>query len=227
MAIDRSTIWPYEAGEPGRFYYSRYDHPIGVEAEEALGDLDGGQALLFSSGAAASTAALFGLLEPGQTVALAEGCYYGTALLLRELGRWGIRLVEFDQTSAPPAGADLVWLEAPSNPFLSFPDLEAATAHGGTMLVDATASTAVLLRALVVRNQEHFERIKKVRGLTGPIAAPDSAWLLLRGLKTLRVRVERQSASALELAGRLDAHPAVERVRYPGLGDERAARYMQ
>ncbi len=252
MAIDRSTIWPYEAGEPGRFYYSRYDHPIGVEAEEALGDLDGGQALLFSSGAAASTAALFGLLEPGQTVALAEGCYYGTALLLRELGRWGIRLVEFDQTSAPPAGADLVWLEAPSNPFLSFPDLEAATAHGGTMLVDATASTPVLLRplehgadvvlhsatkylgghhdvllgALVVRNQEHFERIKKVRGLTGPIAAPDSAWLLLRGLKTLRVRVERQSASALELAGRLDAHPAVERVRYPGLGDERASRYM-
>jgi cystathionine gamma-synthase len=46
-------------------------------------------------------------------------------------------------------------------------------------------------------------------------------------LKTLRVRVERQSASALELARRLGAHPAVERVRYPGLGDERAARYMQ
>ena len=57
-------------------------------------------------------------------------------------------------------------------------------------------------------------------------AAPDPAWLLLRGLETLDVRVRRQSASALEIARRLAGHPAVERVRYPGLGDEVAARYL-
>src|SRR6266536_3389360 len=51
MAVDRSTIWPYRGGEPGEFYYQRYAHPTGVEAERALGELDGGHALLFPSGA--------------------------------------------------------------------------------------------------------------------------------------------------------------------------------
>jgi cystathionine gamma-synthase len=59
------------------------------------------------------------------------------------------------------------------------------------------------------------------------VAAPDPAWLLLRGLKTLGVRVERQSASALEIASRLAEHGAVKRVRYPGLGDAVAARYVR
>src|SRR5438093_8658431 len=77
----------------------------------------------------------------------------------------------------------------------------------------------VLLGALVFRDAETHARVTRLRGLTGAVAGPDAAWLLLRGLKTLRVRVERQSATALELARRLADHPAVERVRYPGLGD--------
>ena len=129
MALDRSTIWPYREGEPGEFFYSRYDHPAGVEAERALGKLEGGHALLFSSGAAASTTAALGLVGPGQTIALAEGAYYGTSMLFRELERWGLRFVEFDQTGAAPDAAYLIWLEAPSNPFLTFPDMEAAAAE--------------------------------------------------------------------------------------------------
>jgi cystathionine gamma-synthase len=252
--LDRSTIWPYAGGEPGEIYYSRYDHPTGVEAERALGELDGGQALLFSSGLAASTAAVLGLLGPGQTIALAAGSYWGTSSLFRELERWGVRFVEFDQAGAPPDGADLVWLEAPSNPFLTFPDMEAAAAHSAPVLVDATASTPILFRplehgadvvlhsatkylgghhdtllgALVVRSEERHAALKRLRGLTGAVAAPDTAWLLLRSLKTLELRVRRQSESALELARRLVAHEAVERVRYPGLGpDPLAARCMQ
>ena len=252
MALDRSTIWPYRDGEPGEFFYSRYDHPAGVQAERALGDLEGGHALLFSSGAAASTTAALGLVGPGQTIALAEGAYYGTSLLLRELERWGLRFVEFDQTGAVPDDVDLIWLEAPSNPFLTFPDMEAAAAHPARLLVDATASTPVLFRPLehgadvvlhsatkylgghhdalagmlVFAEQEDYDRMKGLRGRTGPVAAPDTAWLVLRGLKTLEVRVRRQSESALELARRLAEQPRVERVRYPGLGDDRAARYM-
>jgi cystathionine gamma-synthase len=249
---DRSTIWPYRDGEPGEFFYARYDHPAGVEAERALGELDGGDALLFASGAAASTAAVLGLLEPGKTIALAEGCYYGTSTLFRELEPWGVRFVEFDQTGPPPNEADLVWLEAPSNPFLTFPDMEAASRHPAPVLVDSTASTPVLFRplehgadvvlhsatkylgghhdalvgALIFRESETRDRIKELRGRTGAIAAPDVAWLLSRGLETLEVRVHRQSASALELARRLAEHPAVERVRYPGLDEPRAVRYM-
>jgi cystathionine gamma-synthase len=252
MALDRSTLWPYEEGEAGEFYYSRYDHPAGAEAERALGELEGGHALLFASGTAASTTAALALLSPGETIALAEGGYYGTSVLFRELERWGLRFVEFDQTGPPPNGADLIWVEAPSNPFLTFPDMDAVRAHPARVLVDSTASTPVLFRplehgadvvlhsatkyfgghhdalagALVFAAEEEHARVKDFRGRTGPIAAPDTAWLVLRGLKTLEVRVRRQSESALEIARRLSDHPRVERVRYPGLGDERAARYM-
>ena len=242
--IDRSTIWPYEEGEPGRFYYRRYAHPTGEAAEEALGELDGGRALLFPSGSAAITALVLALLEPGKTIALAEGAYYGTGVLFQLLERWGLRHVEFDQTQAPPAGVDLVWLEAPSNPLLTLPDLEAAAAHPAPVVCDSTAATPVFLRplergcdfalhsatkylgghhdvllgAVVCAREEDYERLREFRGRSGIVASPDEAWLLLRSLKTLEVRVRRQAETAGELAERLAAHPAVETVRYPGLG---------
>ncbi len=127
--VDRSTLWPFEDGEPGEFYYQRYAHPTGVAAERALGELEGGEALLFSSGSGATTALVLALLKPGDTIAVAEGCYYGTPTLFRELERWGLEHVEFDQTGPPPDGVQLVWLEAPSNPFLTMPDFEAAAAQ--------------------------------------------------------------------------------------------------
>jgi cystathionine gamma-synthase len=244
MAIDRSTIWPYEDGEPGRFYYRRYSHPTGEAAEEALGALEGGRALLFPSGSAAVTALVLALLEPGKTVALARDAYYGTGVLLRALGRWGLRHVEFDQTGPPPEGADLVWLEAPSNPLLTMPDFEAAAAHPAPVVCDSTAATPVFLRplergcafalhsatkylaghhdvllgAVVCARDEDYERLKEFRGRSGIVASPDEAWLLSRSLKTLEVRVRRQAETAAELARRLEEHPAVETVRYPGFG---------
>jgi cystathionine beta-lyase/cystathionine gamma-synthase len=62
------------------------------------------------------------------------------------------------------------------------------------------------------------QRLWDMRRLTGAVASADTASLLLRGLKTLELRVIRQAASAAELADRLRAHPAVSVVRYPGLG---------
>jgi cystathionine gamma-synthase len=244
VQLDRSSIWPYEDGEPGDFYYQRYAHPSGVAAEEALGKLDGGDALLFSSGTGAATAVVLAFLKPGDTIALAQGCYYGTPILFRELERWGLKYVEFDQTGPPPEDAQLVWLEAPSNPFLTMPDLAAAAAHPAPVLVDSTASTPihlrplehgadlvlhsatkylsghsdVLLGAIVCRDAQSADRLREFRGRTGIVAAPDPCWLLLRGLKTLEVRVRRQTATAQELARRLEDDPRVETVRYAGFG---------
>jgi cystathionine gamma-synthase len=242
--LDRSTIWPYEDGEPGEFYYQRYSHPAGVQAERRLGELEGGHALLFPSGSGATTALLLTFLEPGKTVALAKDAYYGTPVLMRMLERWGVRLAEFDQTGPPPEGADLVWVESPSNPLLTLPDLDAAVAHPAPTVVDATASTPIYLRplergadfvlhsatkflsghhdvllgAVVCGSADDYQRLKELRGRLGIVAAPDPAWLLARSLETLEIRMERHTANATELARRLEEHPAVERVRYPGFG---------
>ena len=242
--IDRSTTWPYEDGQPGAFSYSRFSSPTVAEAEHALGELEGGTALLFASGTAAATSIVLALLESGKTIALAEGAYYGTAVLFRELERWGLRHVEFDQTSAPPADADLVWLEAPSNPFLTMPNFKAASAHPAPVLCDSTAATPLRLRpleqgcdlvlhsatkfltghddallgAVVCKDTATAERLSEFRKRTGAVASADVAWLLLRSLPTLELRLARQSESAQFLAQHLAAHAKVETVRYPGFG---------
>jgi len=243
--VDRSTNWPYdEHGELRDFYYQRYGSPTVAAAEAAMGKLDGGTALLFPSGAGATTALVLSLLQPGDTIALARGGYYGTGATFAALSAWGLRVVEFDQTGAPPEGAQLVWLEAPANPYLTMPDLEAAAAHPAPVAVDATVATPVHLRPLehgadfvmhsatkylaghddallgvvVCREDAAAEALREFRSRTGIVAAPDPAWLLLRGLKTLELRVRRQTETAAFLAERLRAHPAVATVRYPGLG---------
>jgi cystathionine gamma-synthase len=233
----------------GDYVYQRNTNPTNEEAERALGELDGGDALLFPSGSAAITCVLLALLEPGKRVALASDAYWGTPVLAQvELARWGLLVEEFDQTGPAPEDADVVWLEAPSNPLLRVPDVAAHVAaareRGALLFVDSTAATPlhlrplelgadvavhsatkylsghsdVLLGAAVFRDRALRDRVAEFRTRTGIVAAPDAAWLLLRGLRTLAVRFERQSQTALELVRRLEAHPAVERVHYPGFG---------
>jgi cystathionine gamma-synthase len=242
--IDRSTTWPYEDGELGAYSYSRFSGPTVAEAERRVGELDGGEAMLFASGTAASAAVILALLSPGQTIALAEGAYYGSGRLMRELERWGLRHVEFDQTGPPPDGVDLVWLEAPSNPFLTMPDFEAAAAHPGLVVCDSTAATPLevkplgrgcdvalhsatkflaghddaLVGALVFASPDKAARVREFRSRTGSVVAPDVAWLLLRGLQTLDVRFARQTESARVIVDRLREHSSVGAVRYPGFG---------
>ena len=167
---------------------------------------------------------MLALLEPGDTIAVAEGCYYGTAVLFREARALGPAHVEFDQTGPPPDGVQLVWLEAPSNPFLTMPDFEAAAAHPAPVVVDATAATPVHLRplehgadlvlhsatkylgghsdvllgAVIARDDETAAASASSEAVPGR-SAPDAAWLLLRGLKTLELRVRRQTETAKEL----------------------------
>ncbi|MDX6477258.1 MAG: cystathionine gamma-synthase [Gaiellaceae bacterium] len=240
--VDRSTIWPYdERGDPRRFYYSRNDHPAGVAAELELGRREGGEALLYASGMGAVTSVLLAFARPGATVALAERCYYGTSKLLALLGDWGISYVEYDQTGTPPE-ADIVWVEAPANPVLTMPDWEALRRHRGIVVCDATIATPVYLRALdegadvvlhsatkfltgnhgallgatVTRDERKSARLRELRTATGIVSAPDAAAALEKGLASLDERMARHTETATELARRLEEHPAVSDVRYPG-----------
>lgn len=237
-------LWPYVDGEPGEFYYSRYGHPAIAEAEAALGELDGGTAVLFPSGTGAAAALALSLLQAGDTIALAEGAYFGTGVLFGTLEKWGLRHVEFDQTGPAPEGVQLLWLEAPANPLLTMPDFEAAAAHPAPVVVDSTVATPVELRPLehgadyaihsatkalgghddvllgvvVCRDPVAAAELRAFRSRTGISPAPEPAALLVRSLPTLELRVRRQSASAAILAERLTGHPKVSHVRYPGLG---------
>jgi cystathionine gamma-synthase len=151
--------------------------------------------------------------------------------------------VEYDQTGAPP-DADIVWVEAPANPVLTLPDWAALRGHPGLVVCDATLSTPVYLRALdegagvvmhsatkyltgnhgallgatVTRDPEKAARLRAFRTNAGIVAAPDAAAALLRGLETLDERMARHTETATELARRLEGHPAVSNVRYPGFG---------
>lgn len=137
--------------------YARDGNPTWTAFEDVLGDLEGGTALAFASGLAASSAIL-SLLPEGGVVVAPRTAYHGALELLRELadaGRAEVRHVDVSDTAAvveATRGADLVWLESPTNPLLDVADLGAITAAGraagALVVVDNTFATPLLQRPL-------------------------------------------------------------------------------
>jgi cystathionine gamma-synthase len=154
----------------------------------------------------------------------------------------------------------MVYLESPTNPTLKVLDLErvcsVAAAVGAITVVDNTFATPVnqnpcglgadlvvhsatkficghndALGGVVCGSRELVGKIYRHRELTGSALDPFSAYLLIRSLKTLALRVQRQNENALEIARYLAHHPVVNQVYYPGLashpGHEVAARQMR
>lgn len=143
----------------------------------------------------------------------------------------------------------LIFTETPANPTLKLTDLAAVSAiardAGITHVVDNTFLTPYCQRpfelgadmvvhsttkyfdghnatvggAVVVGDAAQDDRIRYIMNATGMIMSPQVAWLTLQGCKTLSVRMERQSANALEIARFLGTHPRVAQVGYPGLED--------
>ena len=141
----------------------------------------------------------------------------------------------------------LVWLETPTNPLLNVVDIraaaEAAHAAGALVVVDNTFATPYLQRPLelgadvVLHSTTKYlgghsdviggfvgtydptvaDRLRFLQNSLGAIPGPFDAWLVLRGVKTLSVRMREHCANAHRIAEWLEEHPAVERVRYPGL----------
>ncbi|GAA1927625.1 trans-sulfuration enzyme family protein [Nocardioides marmoribigeumensis] len=241
----------YVAG--GDREYGRYANPSWTAFEEALGALEGGRCLAFSSGLAAVDT-LLDLVGQGGVVVAPRHSYNGTIMQLADLesrGRLKAHLVDVldtDAVVAACADADLVWMESPTNPALEVVDLprviEAAHEAGANVVVDNTFATPLLqqplalgadvvihsatkfiaghsdvvIGALVTRHDELHDVLKARRDLIGNSPGPFEAWLALRGLRTLHVRLERACANAAELVRRLEQHPAVAEVRYPGWG---------
>ncbi|HEX7324231.1 MAG TPA: PLP-dependent aspartate aminotransferase family protein [Rhodanobacteraceae bacterium] len=141
----------------------------------------------------------------------------------------------------------LIWAETPTNPLLKLVDLAKvatfAHKHGLLLVVDNTFASPIVQRPLefgadivvhsatkfinghsdmvggiaVVSTQELAERVAFLQNSVGAIAGPFDAFLAMRGLKTLALRMQAHCANALELATWLEKHPAVDHVNYPGL----------
>ena len=243
----------FHAGGP--VAYGRTSNPTWEALEDVVGTLEGGRALAFASGMGAVSAVL-DLVPNGGTVVVSSHSYSGVAARLRDLeadGRVTVRLVAVQDAAtvaAQCAGADLLWIETPTNPAMEVCDLAAVAAaarelgaltvcdntfagpmlqrpieHGvDVVLHSATKSLAghsdVLLGIVVTTDDRYYDRLLRTRTLLGSIPGPFEAWLALRGLRTLALRVKQSQASALQLAIRLSTHPAVTSVRYPGLPDD-------
>jgi cystathionine gamma-synthase len=157
--------------------------------------------------------------------------------------------------------ARLVWVETPTNPLLAIADIAAlaqiAHSAGALLAVDNTFASPYLQQplslgadavihsttkylgghsdvvggALVVGDAELGERLAFLQNATGSAAGPFDAWLTLRGIKTLAVRMDRHNQNAAAVVLMLASHPAVARVYYPGLADhpghEIAAKQMR
>ena len=148
-----------------------------------------------------------------------------------------------------PADTRLVWLETPTNPLLTCIDIEAvaavAHAHGALVVVDNTFATPFLQQPLslgadiVVHSVTKYlgghsdvvggflaldddtlaDRIRFTQNAAGAVPSPFDSYLVLRGLKTLGIRMERHCSNARAVVDMLVGHPAVERVLYPQLPD--------
>ena len=141
----------------------------------------------------------------------------------------------------------LVWLESPTNPLLRIVDIDAvsevAHSHGAMVCVDNTFATPYLQQplrlgadlvvhsstkyigghsdvvggAIMTNNDELEQRLRFHQNAVGAVPSPFDCWLLLRGIKTLALRVDRQSQNAMEVAQALEKNKAVKKVHYPGL----------
>ena len=240
---------------PGHIY-SRTTNPTVSVLEEKMACLDGtDQALGFATGMAAISAALFGLLSPGDRVVSIKDTYGGTNVLFEEfLPRFSIAVTLCDTTNAESIEAEirrgcrLVYLETPTNPTLKVVDIArvAAVARecGAIVITDNTFATPVnqrpaelgsdlvvysatkflaghsdVLGGIVSGRRDLIQNIFHYREITGGILHAEAAYAILRGLKTLALRMERSNANAMAIAEHLGRHPRIDKVFYPGLPD--------
>ena len=149
--------------------------------------------------------------------------------------------------AAIEAGVNLLWLETPTNPMLTLSDIaalsEMARERGAVVAVDNTFASPyfqnplalgadivvhsttkymgghsdVIGGAVATSDEEHYEKIRFYQNAAGAVPGPFDSWIVLRGLKTLAVRMCQHEENALAVARFLQDHPEVETVNYPGL----------
>lgn len=251
-----STFDWSDLDHPPRHDYARSGNPTRDALEAAIAALEGGcRGFAFASGMAAISTVL-SLFSAGDHLVVTNHVYGGTDRALNHVfNRFGIGATFVDAGDAAALAEAVrpntrgLFLETPSNPFLTIADLRAAVAlareRGLLTVVDNTFMTPYLQRPLelgcdvvvhsatkflgghsdvvaglaVAREAETARRIRFLQNALGGVLGPHDAWLTLRGMKTLQVRLDREQETARQLAHWLRTRPEVAAVYYPGLAD--------
>lgn len=230
------------SGPDDELIYRRDDSRTVERLEAVLGALEGGRAVAFASGMAAITAVIRALRP--KRVSLPAATYHGTRLLLELDVADGV--VELVTPDALEAG-DVWWLETPANPTCEVADVaaiaEAGRARGVVVVVDSTFATPLVQRPLelgahvvvhattkainghsdalggvaVTDDEALADRLVQRRVLEGAVIGSLDAWLTLRGVRTLPLRMRRQAETAATLVEALE--PLDVRRWYPTIGD--------
>lgn len=249
-----STYVQEAVGQHKGYEYSRTGNPTRTALEACIAALEGGNhGLAFASGMAATDTVLR-LLEPGNHIVAGNDVYGGTYRLFeRVLRPYGLDFTYVDASDveriaeALQPNTRMVWLETPTNPYLSITDIrQTADSLLGIqpaplLVVDNTFATPYLQQplnlgadivvhsttkylgghsdvvggAVVVQDGELHQRLAFLQNAVGAVPSPMDSFLVLRGIKTLPVRMDRHSTNASMIADFLSEHPAVERVFYP------------
>ncbi len=237
------------------FFYGKLGNPTQNALENAIAELENGEAALtFASGMAAISAAILSLTKTGDHIVAPVSMYPTTTIFLRHLAEnFGVEVSFIDAAdaenykNAARQNTKVFWIETPSNPLLKITDIVSVTKIAKEKniktVVDNTFATPFnqkpielgadlvihsatkylgghsdLTAGLLVGEKEIIEQTRhKITKLYGGNIAPQVAWLVLRGIKTLALRVERHNANAFGIANMLEKHPKIKTVFYPGL----------
>jgi cystathionine gamma-synthase len=256
-------------GLRGGFEYARTGNPTRAALEASLAAVEEGAfGRAFASGMSATDCALRAILRPGDHVVIPDDAYGGTFRLIDKVftqwnvGYTPVALSDLDAVRAAiTPRTRLIFVETPTNPWLSIADIAAIAelARDGSvkLLVDNTFASPALQQpltlgadivlhsttkyigghsdvvggALITDDEELDQAFAFLQNGAGAVPGPFDAYLTMRGLKTLVLRMQRHSENATAVAEFLDAHSSVSTVLYPGLpshpGHDVAARQMR
>lgn len=241
-------------GQSTGFDYSRTKNPTRSVLEDAIADLESGDAGFACSTGMAALQTIFAMFSQGDHLLVSLDLYGGTYRLIEKImTRFGVTASYVDTNdldgleSKRTPNTKAVLIETPTNPLMMITDLAKVSAwarkHGLLTIVDNTLLSPFLQRPIelgadivvhsatkylgghndvlagliVTKGQELSAQIGFLHNSIGAVLGAQDSWLLMRGMKTLALRMERHQYNATRVAEWLQTHPAVQEVFYPGL----------
>jgi cystathionine gamma-synthase len=208
------------------YEYGRYGNPTSTVLEEKISELEGAEStILMASGMCASIVLLMALVPAGGHLITTTDCYRKTRIFIETvLPKMGITTSVVDpadvgalQSALEQNNASLFFTESPTNPFLRCVDIklvsELCHKNGALLCIDGTFATPLNQKALALGADLVMHSCTKYMGGHHD----NAAYLFIRGMKTLHLRVQQQNSTGMRMAELLEAHPKVKRVYYPGL----------